>query len=119
MRLYLYNMPESSHSQISCCNLNLPSCGRRRDQKGKNTVITFDGDFVKTAGVKIFADGSPHSGSMAVEKEFFTNELTKTLGFHNVKGRLNYVPQGKHGELNKGFPFLDSMVKELNTQGMF
>ena len=117
MRLYLYKLAESSHSQLSCCNL--PSSGKRRDLKGKNTVITFDGDFLKTAGVKLYADGSPHSGSMAVEKEFFTNELTKVLGFPNVKGRLNYVTQGKHGELNEDFPFIDSMVKELNNQGIF
>ena len=111
-------MPESSHSQFSCCRLNLPSCGSR-DQKEKVTAITFDGDFVKTAGIKLLADGSPHSGSMAVEKEFFTNELTKTLGFPNVKGRLNYITNAKYRELNKDFPSLECMVKELNDQGMF
>ena len=111
-------MPESSHSQFSCCHLNLPSSGRS-DQKEKTTAKIFDGEFVKTAGIKLLADGSLHSGSMAVENEFFTNELTKTLGFPNVKGRLNYITNKKYGELNKGFPFLESMVKELNDQGMF
>ena len=60
------------------------------------------------AGVKIVADGSPHTGTAAVREPFLNSNLTQTLGF---------PPAPCYGNLNHSTEDLLKAVKSYHQRG--
>lgn len=55
------------------------------------------------AGAKLFADGSPYSGTMAVEEDYLSTPLTKALDFNpdEPKGHLNWKDEDLQQKLTE------------------
>ena len=94
LRVALYGnhvaLERSSKPAPSCCSVGIPKGG------GDTSPLAHsfhDNRKLWYQGVKLFADGSPHCGTMAVESPFLTNDLTKKLGFptkDHPRGQLHY-----------------------------
>lgn len=52
-----------------------------------------ENDKIWVAGIKLFADGSPHCGTAALQEEYLHNEVTRALGFpeHPNCGTTNFT----------------------------
>lgn len=66
----------------------------QQDNQQDNEVFQ-ENDKLWFAGVKLFADGSPHCGTAAIRGEYLHNELTQNLGFPAPpnSGIENYKPE--------------------------
>ena len=81
LRLALYRDINVPHGSIGC-----------------NDFISMEGtEKLWEAGVKIWCDGSPHSGTAAVSEPYLSNSMTESLGFppSPCYGFLNHPNTGK------------------------
>ena len=81
LRLALYRIVDVPHGSAGC-----------------NDFISMEGnEKLWEAGVKIWCDGSPHSGTAAVSEPYLSNSMTESLGFLSSPcyGILNHPDTGK------------------------
>ena len=101
VRLFYYSFqnPPNKASK-GCCSPPLPSNGSGKPEGSQQQVEDDNDDnlFCKKVGVKLFTDGSPHSGSMAIsepDKNYRDNAMTRSLEFPSkgALGKLIYTEE--------------------------
>ena len=100
VRLYLYTLVEPDQQElVRCCSFPYPYPDKQRCLRSKSIDKIEENSFLKIAGVKIVADGSPHAGTMAIREPFLKSNLSAVLGFPGAPcyGHLKY----SHEDLNQ------------------
>jgi predicted amidohydrolase YtcJ len=93
LRLHLYALAEPADQEmLRCCSSPDLHADKKRNQSSKTTYKVEENAFLKIAGIKIIADGSPHAGTMAILEPFLNSKLSMVLGFPEAPfyGHLNY-----------------------------